>query len=423
MVINRPRVLSGETVSPHLQKKKESCIDCHGSQECIVTRPAHTSMRQEFVTWLIAPTFFIMFGAARADTAFWLSENGLSTGSTAPGLGETPDLTKVVGAVDQEIHIWVKPDTGKSLGNFSMNLVATDADVMAFSGVEVHRDFNETNPRFEFTFDTTNQLNPDPLLQTPCPFELDVPIEMALWGFKGLSINDGPVGVGAPTDPLYDAVNESWLLATVTYDVQQEGSTDLYLQIGEVGINLVGETSAELEVVLGDTADAALNARDDRCVESTRADATITAVDQLPGDFNLSGALDGVDVDLLSEVVQAGSHLASFDLTNDNLVDEADRVHWVTVLAGTFFGDTDLDKNVGFPDFLTLSSNFGGPGGWALGDFDGDRQVAFGDFLRLSNNFGNVAAAEPVPEPHLTMLWLVLWAGWLIRMRRRRVRP
>lgn len=54
-----------------------------------------------------------------------------------------------------------------------------------------------------------------------------------------------------------------------------------------------------------------------------------------------------------------------------------------------FGGDTDENGIVNFADFLTLSDNFGQPGGWADGDFDGDGFVGFSDFLILSTNFGN----------------------------------
>ena len=46
-----------------------------------------------------------------------------------------------------------------------------------------------------------------------------------------------------------------------------------------------------------------------------------------------------------------------FDINEDGHVSEADRVLWVRELAGTNFGDADLDKAVDFADFLTLSGN------------------------------------------------------------------
>lgn len=51
-------------------------------------------------------------------------------------------------------------------------------------------------------------------------------------------------------------------------------------------------------------------------------------------------------------------------------------------------GDTDLDGDVDFQDFLTLNANFNGPGEWEDGDFTGNNWVDFADFLILNDNFG-----------------------------------
>ena len=56
-------------------------------------------------------------------------------------------------------------------------------------------------------------------------------------------------------------------------------------------------------------------------------------------------------------------------------------------------GDADLDGDVDFDDFLTLSGNFQAQNAlWADGDFNVDMRVDFDDFLFLSRNFGRVQA-------------------------------
>ena len=69
--------------------------------------------------------------------------------------------------------------------------------------------------------------------------------------------------------------------------------------------------------------------------------------------------------------------------------------------------------------FLSLSENFGMPGGWGEGDFDANERVEFSDFLTLSENFGQNAgaAAATVPEPS-GFLIAVLGCVWLSRRRR-----
>ena len=91
-------------------------------------------------------------------------------------------------------------------------------------------------------------------------------------------------------------------------------------------------------------------------------------------------------------------------------------------------GDANLDGEVNFADFLTLSEHFGEGSshdrrGWDEGDFDGNGEVDFPDFLILSENFGAVAAANPsaaaVPEPTAVSLAFFGLLG-LIGFRKRR---
>jgi|GEM_PF-2789600 len=79
-------------------------------------------------------------------------------------------------------------------------------------------------------------------------------------------------------------------------------------------------------------------------------------------------------------------------------------------------GDANNDGQVGFDDFLILSTNFGQQNArWIDGDFDGDAHVAFSDFLGMSENFGGVVAA--VPEPSGFSLALVALMGLRRRQR------
>ena len=102
-------------------------------------------------------------------------------------------------------------------------------------------------------------------------------------------------------------------------------------------------------------------------------------------------------------------------------VDEVDRAVWVEELAGTFFGDADLNKEVAFSDFLALSNSFSQSSGWADGDFNGDGQVTFPDFLMLSQNFGKTSdVAAVAPEPSAALLLLT---GLLGLLRQRSIVP
>lgn len=72
---------------------------------------------------------------------------------------------------------------------------------------------------------------------------------------------------------------------------------------------------------------------------------------------------------------------------------------------GLAVGDVD-GGGVAFSDFLVLSANFGGNGGYEQGDVDCSGDIGFSDFLLISSNFGQSAAAEAasVPEPSAGLL-------------------
>ena len=144
------------------------------------------------------------------------------------------------------------------------------------------------------------------------------------------------------------------------------------------------------------------------------------------GDF-----LDGNDLahrvsftsDIIHADIPAGSRLRfRWETTSEADASEewifgVDDVSITLALAG----DSNLDGEVKFDDFLALSANFGESGGWEHGDFDGDGMVGFPDFLTLSKNFGGAAntSAAAVPEPTAASLALFGLLG-LIGFRKRR---
>lgn len=108
----------------------------------------------------------------------------------------------------------------------------------------------------------------------------------------------------------------------------------------------------------------------------------------LRGDFNNSGLVNAVDIDLIFAAIRAGGTDLSYDLTGDSLVNTADVNELVGDILNTFYGDANLDRTVSIGDLVLLAENFNGVAGWAGGDFSGDGNVSIGDLVLLAENFG-----------------------------------
>ncbi len=112
-------------------------------------------------------------------------------------------------------------------------------------------------------------------------------------------------------------------------------------------------------------------------------------VSGIPGDMNFDGAVNADDIDLLAAAVRQGSTDLAFDLDGNEAVEADDLTFLVESILNTRAGDTDLDGDVDFTDFVALAENFGSASaGWMQGNFDLDGRVDFADFVSLAANFG-----------------------------------
>jgi MYXO-CTERM domain-containing protein len=163
------------------------------------------------------------------------------------------------------------------------------------------------------------------------------------------------------------------------------------------------------------------------------------------GDFNLSGALDGGDMDILfaAEQGEVGPVDGKYDMNADGFVvttvgtgiAASDTDYWVLNLAHTRYGDANVDKKVDFADLVVLAQNYNASPSatWAMGSFNGDGAVNFADLVVLAQNynFGAVTdlsglesgfaadwalAQSLVPEP--ASLGLLVLAAPVLRRRR-----
>ena len=140
------------------------------------------------------------------------------------------------------------------------------------------------------------------------------------------------------------------------------------------------------------------------------------------GDFNDDGVLDVLDIDLLNNEVRNGTNDPAFDLGDDGIVDESDRVIWVHDLKKTYFGDANLDGEFNSSDFVAVfkggeyEDDIDMNSGWAEGDWNGDGDFNTRDFVFAFQDGGyeqgpRVAAVVPEPSSVLLLLTaLVLFA-------------
>jgi hypothetical protein len=263
-------------------------------------------------------------GSARGAVNIWLSGVGsASVGSAFPtSTGELPVFEPFVGTV-QTVYIWGRPDAGKSLENLSLNLVAATlpvAEAIVFTNVTLYNDpFPASSTRrFEYVDDSS--------ASPPLPIEPN-----RIDGIEGLRIFGGAsyVGIGSGADPDYSAVNSAWLIGEVSYIVFPTGVgtvTQLFLEVGAIGLNHTGEATTAADVILGHATEEPLNAHDDRGVQSSVYDAVILPR-FVPGDANGDLTVDQFDYQVWRRRFGSTSLLTA-DHNRNGIVDAPDYTIW-----------------------------------------------------------------------------------------------
>ncbi len=147
------------------------------------------------------------------------------------------------------------------------------------------------------------------------------------------------------------------------------------------------------------------------------------------GDFDNDGDYACADVDALVAVIASGSNTASFDLTGDGLVNDADLTAWLAEAGAAELpsgnpyqlGDANLDGVVDVGDFNAWNGNkFTNTPAWCGGDFNADGSVDVADFnIWNGRKFTSADGVAAVPEP--AAVWGLTIAGLLLLTSRRRL--
>ena len=143
------------------------------------------------------------------------------------------------------------------------------------------------------------------------------------------------------------------------------------------------------------------------------------------GDFNKDGSVDVLDIDALMAEIHSGGADLWYDLTGDDVIDQADADDLLHVKIGIEYGDANRDGYVDGLDYTIWSNHYSQTGlGWADANFNGDAIVDGLDYIVWSNHYTTPPgglAEPPVPEP--ATLGLLAVGALVLILRRRRWRP
>jgi hypothetical protein len=257
-------------------------------------------------------------GQSTATVNIWLSAIGTAgPGSAFPPTASAVSIFEPYVGGSGTVYIWGRPDAGASLENMSLNLYSDSAGTIQFTSATMH---NELPPVTRFQFVDDSSASP------PLPIAAD-----RVDGITGVTISTGSAdGLGSFSDPLYSPPNNSWLIAEVDYDVLATGEnteTRLFLEIGGIGMNHLGDSTDECYVIFGDATDTPpLNAEDNRGEPSANFDALIRPR-VLPGDADRNGAVEPADYTIWKAAFASTNQLAA-DHNGNSIVDAADYIIW-----------------------------------------------------------------------------------------------
>ncbi len=123
----------------------------------------------------------------------------------------------------------------------------------------------------------------------------------------------------------------------------------------------------------------------------------VTGLGGLEGDFDGDGSVTALDVDAVCRGIE--SHDPRFDLNGDARIDSDDLDHMIHQIAGTNYGDANLNGSFDSSDLVAIfeaGQYEDGPvgiSGWAEGDWNCDGEFTTSDLVLAFADGGYVAAA------------------------------
>jgi hypothetical protein len=151
---------------------------------------------------------------------------------------------------------------------------------------------------------------------------------------------------------------------------------------------------------------------------------------EIAGDFNANGGLDVDDVSLLQRAIYEGSIDLTFDVDGNSVIDDDDLFFWITEIAVTRYGDSNLDGVFNSSDFVQVlaageyEDDIPENSRWESGDWNSDLEFDSADLVFALSTGGYEQpplGAESVPEPAgAVFAWLTTLTAAAFGHRRRR---
>jgi hypothetical protein len=177
----------------------------------------------------------------------------------------------------------------------------------------------------------------------------------------------------------------------------QTGTTRL--SIVDADLNVLAETefhadSAELRYQADNSQYVAIVLEQltgtSRVLLTTQVQPSVLRANQLAGDLDLSGAIDGNDIDLLYRAATDRFVAENLDLNQDQRIDASDLEHLIAQ-AGTVVGDLNLDGRFDDDDLAIVQRRYDQPWHevtWLDGDLDLNGRVDTDDLIRMFQGGG-----------------------------------
>lgn len=314
------------------------------------------------VRCLLTVALLLQLVSPVAATQFWLSPYGNVLGSTPPSFGKVPKLNNFLSQPSGSLYVWAKPDSGKTLKNWSLRLRSTVANVLDFSTATVYNPvLDDSGPKDEVRWEIVVDPNSSSNVSED---------------FMGFTVTDDQVvgkGIGPATtsDDDYYFGSNAWLLAKIDFKPKAVGTTNVFLEIGTLGLNNAGETSGQTSVLFGYVGDASFG------------DASV-------GNRHMSTGVEDATIQVFAT--------PDADFDGDTFVTGDDFLIW--------------QRNSG----ATGASNATGNATYPSGDTDVNGidlaawEFQYGTTVPLAPLSGSSAGAAAIPEP--TTLGLSFLAGW-----------